>query len=135
MKKAIITIEVLISLLILFLIIATSSTTLKVFQSVLIKKDIYEKEYITVLSIKDKISHEICTKKSQLEGRYNGFDYKANCRKLKESRTFKKAFEGDEKNGAFGNYIMRLNSIKLELKKGSYSSEYNYIKTTNEKVL
>ena len=60
MKKAMITIEVLVSMLILFLIISTSFESMKFFNILTQKKENYEDQYIAVLSVKDKISNTIC---------------------------------------------------------------------------
>ena len=55
MKNAIITIEVLVALLILFLVIASSTNTIKFFQIIENKKVTIEDEYMIVLNIKEII--------------------------------------------------------------------------------
>lgn len=129
-----ITIEVLVSMLILFLVISTSTTMTKFFQNVSLKKDIYEDEYITLLSLKDKLSNTICSFEDTQEGEFNGYKYKAECENIKQSRTYIKGVDEDEKSGLYGNYMVKLNKVKLLLEKEKYSKNFEYYLTTNEKL-
>lgn len=127
MKKAIVTIEVLISMLILFLITSTSFEAIKFFNIISEKKVNYEDEYITVLSIKDKISSDVCNSSLTLEGILNGYKYQASCKKLQELRNYKKAITEDELSGNIGSYFIGLYNVSLVLNKGSYEKKYEYI--------
>lgn len=134
MKKAMITIEVLISLLILFLVISTSVTNIKFFNLMIDKKTSYEEEYIAVLSLKDRLSGRLCESTLEERDTINGFEYTATCEKIKESRSFKKGFELGEPSGNFGNHLIKLYKIDIELQKGSFKSNHNYLVTLSEKL-
>lgn len=135
MKKAMITIEVLISMLILFLVIATSFSSIKFFNIQIDKRQLYEEKYINILSLKDKLSSTICKTSFSQEGILNGYEYSANCTKIKELRTYKKAFEDDEVAGNFGNFMIKLYRVNVTLKKGNRSQNENYLITRSEKLL
>ncbi|MEA2019439.1 MAG: hypothetical protein U9N59_13455 [Campylobacterota bacterium] len=121
MKKSMITIEILVSLLILFLVIVTSTTSIKFFQTVNKQKSNYEDQYIAVLSLKDKLSSSICISKFKEEGIWNGFGYTAICTKTNELKSFKKGFDIDEPSGNIGNYMMNLYTVKLVIENKNYS--------------
>jgi hypothetical protein len=135
MKKAMVTIEVLVSMLILFLVISTSFEGIKFFNIINNKKSNYEDEYIAVLNIKDKISANICKTSSSMQGTINDFNYKASCENLKELRTFKKAFDLDDPSGNIGNYIVKLYRVNISLKKDNYEKNYNYLIEQSEKTI
>ena len=134
MKKAMITIEVLVSLLILFLVIATSFSNIKFFNIMIEKKTNYEDEYMAVLSIRDKLSSTICKTVMKQEGDLNNFHYKATCEKIKELKTFSKGFEDGDKSGNIGNYIIRLYQVTLELQNNTYEKQHSYYITRSEKL-
>ena len=134
MKKAMITIEVLISMLILFLVLATYFSNIKFFNLMIEKKVNYEDEYITVLSLKDKLSSTICKTSLKEEDDFNGFHYIASCEKVKELRTFVKGFEEDDLSGNIGNYLLKLYKVNLGLQKGKFSKQNSYYITISEKI-
>lgn len=135
MKKAMITIEVLISMLILFLVISTSFTTIKFFNIQIKKRVNYEDKYINFLTLKDKLSNKICKNSLVENGTFNGFSYSAKCEKVKELRTFKKAFDEDEVSGNIGNYLMTLYKVTLQLKKNNFTHSQSYFLTRSKKIL
>ncbi len=135
MKKAMITIEVLVSLLILFLVIATSVTSIKFFNIQVKKKNSYENSYINILSIKDKISQTVCKNSLQSSGEFNTFHYIARCEKIKELKTFRKGFELNEASGNVGNYLIKLYKVTLELEKESYHKQHSYLIMLHEKLI
>lgn len=130
-----ITIEVLISMLILFLVIATSFSNIKFFNIINHKKQTYEELYITVQSLKDKLSSNICQTSLAEEGEFNGFTYVATCTKIQELKTYITATEDDEISGNYGNTLMQLYKITLTLRDDAFEKEYNYYKTISRKLL
>ena len=127
MKKAMITIEVLISMMILFLVISTSFTTIKFFNINIKKKFFYEDNYIELLNIKEKISLSLCRQNIfEMSGNLNGYNYIAQCIEEKEKRNYIKSIDLDGVSGNYGNYIVRLFLIKITIEKGKLKNEYRY---------
>ena len=134
MKKAMITIEVLISMVILFLVVATSFSNIKFFNMLNDKKSIYEEEYINILSIKDKLSSSICKTTQISEGLFNNYKYIATCTKVRELRTYIKDSEDDALSGNKGNYLIKLYNIELNIKHENISKRHSYNLTVNKKL-
>ena len=133
-KNAIITIEVLVALLILFLVIASSTNTIKFFQIIENKKVTIEDEYMIVLNIKEKLSHSICKEELKEEGSLNGYNYTAECEKQNELRSYQQALEVGDSSGNIGNYLMKLYGVKLNIKKDNFDKDYVYLITRGEKL-
>jgi len=127
MKKAMFTVEVLISIFILFLVVTLSATSSKFLNQILRQQDRYKEIYTTIFSIKDKISQDICTKQNTISGEMVGIAYRANCSVVKEERGFKKDYdfdEGKEINGYTGAYLFTLYRVDLEIEKYNYRVSY-----------
>ena len=129
-----ITIEVLVAMLILFLVIATSFSNIKFFNIVNDKKSAYEDAYMNVLSLKDKLSSSICKTDQREQGVFNEMNYVATCQKQKELRTFNMGFEIGDPSGNFGGHLIKLYKINLQLNKDKLSQEYDYYITTSERI-
>jgi len=134
MKKAMITIEVLIAMMILFLVISTSFTTIKFFNINTHKKIFYEDNYIEILNIKEKLSSKLCKDSFEMTGDINGYDYSAKCDEKKEARSYRKAFDFDEKSGNYGENLMKLFQITVQVKKDKLKKTYRYYITRGVKV-
>jgi len=134
MKKAMITIEVLVSMLILFLVISTSFSSIKFFNIMSIKKQDYENEYMLVLSLRDKLSQTICKTSLYEDGKFNGYSYTASCDKVKELRTFVSGDEETSISGNIGKYSIQLYKVNLVLSKKNYFKKNNYYVTRSIKV-
>jgi len=129
-----ITIEVLISLLILFIVVATSVSALKQTGMTERKKEKYQNYYRAFFNIKDALSLSICRKQKHMEGTMNDFTYVAQCHQVKALRSYRKAFEPDEPQGNIGSTRYILYRIHVDLKKGETQKTYSYYKTVTEKV-
>lgn len=134
MRKAVITIEVLISMLILFLVVATSVTALKHSFLVELKKDKYQSYYYIFFNIKSSIESEICQSKQYLEGRIDDFVFSATCYRKKRLLSYVKSLEPDEPYGNIGPVQYTLYEIKINLRKGLYDEVYTYYKTIAEQI-
>lgn len=134
MKKAMLTIEVLVALLILFLVIASSTNTIKFFQIIENKKTTIEDEYIVVQNIKEKLSDSVCKEELKEQGSLNGYDYIAECEKLNELKSYQKALDVGDSSGNIGNYLMTLYSVKLNIKKDNFDKDYVYLITRGVKL-
>lgn len=128
MKNGMITIEVLISLLILFLTVATSSIAIKHLIFIEEQQKSYEKLYGTLQSIKDLIDLDICTHKNFISGEFNGYRYEANCRLLAKTREYRKSMEEDEPEGNLGVRKIYLYRVDLNISSDNQSHSYHYNK-------
>lgn len=127
MRKAMFTVEVLISIFILFLVVTLSATSSKFLNQILKQQERYKEIYTVVFSIKDEISADICTKQNRITGEMGGLEYTAQCTLVKEKRGFVKEYDFDEgKNisGYRGVYLFGLYKVELEIVKHHYSLSY-----------
>jgi hypothetical protein len=125
------TVEVLISLLLLFLTITLSATSSKFFNRIITQQERYQDIYIAVFNIKDKIFDEICTSSNKIEDMLSGVEYHATCTKLNESRNFVKEYDFEENTmlkSYTGPYLVTLYQVHLELINYNYSVEYTIFK-------
>lgn len=129
-----ITIEVLVAMLILFLVIATSFTNIKFYNIMNEKKLTYEDTYMDVLSLKDKLSETLCQSALKKEGTFNGIHYVASCQKEKELKTFEMGIEPDDPSGNIGNYLIKLYRVTLVLDTKKFDKTYNYYITKAEQL-
>ena len=128
-RSAMMTIEVLIALVIIVMTIVMSATTSKYFNMTFQKKVQYIDLYTTVLSIKDKIEDDICSKERHMTGSVNHFEYTVDCKLLRESLTFVQDLEDEELHGLHGAYKMQLNEVTLQLRANTLNRTYNYYLT------
>ncbi|MEA3521878.1 MAG: hypothetical protein U9R50_02795 [Campylobacterota bacterium] len=133
-KKAMMTIEVLIALVIIFLAIVMNTTAVKFFNMTYAKKDQYINFYTTALSIKDNIASEICYQNMKIEGQLNNFTYQATCTLNNEIPNFLKAADIDEVSGHTGPYMMQLFYVSLELKNKNFIKSLTYYITKAKKI-
>jgi len=129
-----ITLEVLVSLMVLFFAIATSTAAMKLYASMQIQKQNYEELYIATTSIIDKIKSDICSKNMLMEGLYNGFSYRATCSLEKESQNYQKAFDLGEPEGLIGGYQLRLYRVDLSIEKNNFFKTLSYFLMTDERL-
>ena len=121
------TVEVLISIFILFLVVTLSATSSKFLNQILKQQERYKEIYSIVFSIKDKISTDICTKQNRINGEMTGVAYVAQCVLVKKKRGFVKDYDFDEnqdRSGHTGAYLFELYKVDLEIVKHNYSVSY-----------
>lgn len=129
-----ITIEVLISMLILFMVIATSTATIKQLKIVREQQVHHEELYMLILNVKDYIDDDICKKQFSMQGEFNGYKYHASCEKQNELKSYVKAFEEDDKEGNIGPFAIKFYKIILEVKNDRLEKNYIYFKTVIKKL-
>jgi len=135
LRQASITIEVLISMLILFLVIATSVTTIKQLRLVQNKQEKYETNYITFLSLYDFLDDTICQEgHRQMQGQFGIYNYTASCKLLKSLRTYQKAFETDDPEGNIGSSLVSFYEVTLSVKAKNFDKTYTYNKTVTKSL-
>ena len=130
------TVEVLISIFILFLVVTLSATSSKFLNQILKQQERYKEIYSIVFSIKDKISTDICTTQSRINGEMLGIEYTAQCTLVKEKRGFLKKYNFDEDReirGHTGDYLFNLYKVNLEIVKYNYTVSY-YINRYKKQV-
>lgn len=121
------TVEVLISIFILFLVVTLSATSSKFLNQILKQQNRYKEIYSIVFSIKDKISTDICTKQNRINGEMAGLEYMAECRLVKEKRGYVKDYDfdiGKDISGHTGFYLFQLYKVDLEIVKHNYAVSY-----------
>jgi hypothetical protein len=128
-----ITVEVLISLLILFLVIATSSMTIKHLIKVQQQQMRHEELYAAVISIRDWLDlHGLCSRVPELQGTLDGYDFSARCHLIKELKSYQYTFDegqGKATEGNTGPWLMRLYQVNLSVGEGERSFDYHYEKS------
>jgi len=128
-------IEVLVSLLILFMVVTVSVTTIKHLNLVRTQQVRYEDVYRAVINIKDYIDADICKGKNSMSGNFNDYEYKAECSQEIEKRKYVKAFNEGDPEGNIGNVMAILYKVVLHLKKGNFKKEYSYQKLILKKIM
>lgn len=131
LRLAMMTVEVLVAMVIIFLTIVLSASTVKYFNMSFIKKEQYVDIYTTVLSIKDKIEKDVCIKK--VDGRINGFSYTAKCRLIQQIPNYQAPIDIDDIGGNIGSYMMKLYQVSLEVKKDRIHKNIDYYVTKAKK--
>ena len=122
LRQAVITIEVLIALVIMFSAVVLTTSSVRTLTLFKLKKEKYEINYTTVLSLKAMLENrEFAANGGNFQGNINGFDYTIDYKPLKKNRTF---ILGETKasTGNYGAYEMTLYNCVLNLvKENSYS--------------
>ena len=108
-----------------------STTTLVFLNKTRSQQKDYTSLYVSVLSIKDKISHTICKNSKYLIGELNGFEYEARCTMLSQNRNYILLEEGGQNTGPF---LVELYNVSLKLNRNTLEKEYNYTVTVAKKV-
>jgi len=121
-----ITVEVLISLLILFMVIATSTATIKQLNIIRSQQINNEEFYMVVLNIKDYIDNTICIQNTSLQNSFEDFNFQAKCTLIQKKRKFTKQGLTE---GNIGNSFILLYKIQLKIIKDNFSKVYTYYKT------
>jgi len=135
LRQASITIEVLISMLILFLVIATSVITIKQLHIVQNKQIKYEESYITFLSLHDFIDDAICqTGHKRMQGIFQMYSYNATCKLVNSLKTYQKAFEEGDTEGNVGSTLVSLYQVTLSIKTEKLEKTYTYNKTVTKSL-
>jgi len=113
-------------------VLTTSSVrTLNLFK---LKKEHYELNYITVMSLKAELSNKILSPNGGFfNGTLNGYNYKLKYR-LQESKQTYAYNDTIESSGNYGPYMIYLYKCTLELNKEGFSKEYNFYTIRYKKV-
>ena len=132
MRRGFTVIEILISMMILFVAIAFVNITIKSYNNYQRKSEIYQNFYITTLSIKDWIATQPLVE-SSYQGKMNGLSYKIEVKKLISINNYRYSF--DTKGGNSGDFLITLNQIKLELNSENRKKDYTFFITKEKKII
>jgi len=129
-----ITIEVLISLLILFIVVTTSVIALKNALMVEKRKEKYQDLYRAIFNVQALMPDSLCIKDQYKKGKINDFDFNLSCTQISELRGYQKSFDTDTPEGNIGSVDYILYEITLTFQKEHFSKTYKYYKTVTKKL-
>ena len=115
MRRAIITIEVLIALVIIFAAIVLVSSTARSLAHFSIRKERYIDRYVTILSLAEKLHNEPLKQPETINGTLNGFDFTLDCRLAHSRKTYTVTEEGQ--SGNIGDFLVKLYHCTISLEK------------------
>ena len=130
-----ITIEIIISILILFMVITTSVTTIKQLRLIKEKSEKYELLYIAFFNISNLIDETICQIEHLEEiGEFSGVKYRARCNLVEKKRNYQEAMDIDSPKGNIGNIMILLYQVTLQITVKNSEKSYNYYKIIKRRV-
>ena len=115
-RNASVLLEILISMVILFMTILVVTASIKRLMLVQTQKENYENLYVTLFSLLDTVSEKGCSRMKR-SGNLNGFIYSMHCDEMAQTMT-------KDKNG------VTLNKIKIQLNQDGMEKTYVYYKTS-----
>ena len=130
-----ITIEILISILILFLVIATSVTMIKQLRMVEQKEQKYENIYIAFSNVISYIDNSICQEGSLHQtGILSDVSFDAKCRLISKTRSYQKSFDKEEPSGNIGNIMLFFYEVTLNLRCEKQQKSFVFYKTVAKRL-
>ena len=131
-KKAFVTIEILIAMVIGFLAILMLTASIQSLHKVEMQKRLYQDLYINVLSLKDKIRAESCIENPRLNGVINRFEYEIICDEKEVKNNYKSYYDEmqDKMTGGYwGIYEIHLFKVTINIRKSGLNKSYNFYQT------
>ncbi|MBN2895210.1 MAG: hypothetical protein JXK05_04885 [Campylobacterales bacterium] len=125
------TIEILVAMVVGFLAIFMTMSSVRHLTQTYLQKQRYEHLYITVLSLKEMLKAQGCDPLANQSDQLNGFDYTVEC----QERVMLKNYEHDAegiRSGNIGSFNLHLYDIALELRRGSFYKHYHFTQTQEE---
>jgi len=123
-KKAIITIEVLIALIILFSAVVLTTSSIRSLNLFSLKKEIYKNSYIAVLSIRSLLENrKLNINGGEIRGKIDGYSYIIKYHVEKQKRSFIIG-ETSQLTGNLGIYMMFLFKCNLIIKNRYEDRDY-----------
>ena len=125
-RKAVITIEVLIALIVMFSAVVLTTSSIRTLNLFKLKKEKYEVNYTTVLSLKAMFENRAFDQNGgKFTGSINGFSYEMSYKLNENKRTYVLG-ETDALGGNIGPYYIFLYVCELKLFKNSSYSQSNF---------
>lgn len=137
-RRAFVTVEILIAMVIGFLAIIMLSASVKSLQKITLQQRLYEDLYTTVLSLSDTIKAKECRKNPTLEGRLNGFDYTVVCDQKKVMKNYQESYDEttyEDIGGNFGIFMIYLFEVTIEVRQGGVKKTYRFYQSEQERLI
>ncbi|HIP11352.1 MAG TPA: hypothetical protein EYG73_01405 [Arcobacter sp.] len=126
MKKGFTVIEILISMMVLFVAIAFVNISIKAFNDYQRKSAVYQNFYITALSLKNKMDSNPLEKESY-KGTLNDINYIITKQEILKQKNYITSFEAGA--GNIGDFFITLYQLKMILKNKTRTKEYTFYLT------
>jgi Tfp pilus assembly major pilin PilA len=131
MRKGFTVIEILISMMILFVAIGFVNISIKAFNNYQRKSEVYQNFYITALSLKDLMEIEKLNQQKSYKGVLNGIDYVISIKEVSRKKNYiinlEQAIGGND-----GNFFIILYRLKMTLSAGNKVKNYLFYLTRQE---
>jgi hypothetical protein len=137
-KRAFVTIEILIAMVIGFLAIIMLTSSIKSLQKVIVQQRLYEELYITVLSLKDTIRAKSCMEYPTLEGVMNGFEYKVSCNQKKAVKNYIDNYDpvsDMDMGGNYGIFMIYLFDVQIEITQKGLKKKYRFYQSEQKRLI
>jgi len=137
-KKAFVTIEILVAMVIGFLAIIMLTSSIKSLQKVSIQQDLYQDLYISVLSIKNIIKAKECMNNPNLSGEINGFNYTIKCREIKAQKNYIESLNPmtfQDEGGNKGIFMIYLFRVDIDIKKNGLDKTYSFYQSEQKRLI
>jgi Tfp pilus assembly protein PilE len=132
MKKGFTVIEILISMMVLFVAIGFVNISIKAFNNYQRKSEVYQNFYVTTLSLKDWVLSQPLDE-TFYQGKMNGLTYKIDVKELISRKNYRYSF--DTVGGNSGDFLITLYQIKLELKNRNRKKDYIFFSTRQKRII
>ena len=137
-RRAFVTIEILVAMLIGFLAIIMLTTSIKSLQKVITQQTLYEDLYVTVLSLKDTIQAQPCYKNPHVEGKLNGFSYTIECVEKKRLKNYRYNYNeiiDQDMGGNYGILMIYLFDVRISISKEGLKKSYRFYQSEQERLI
>jgi len=131
MKRGFTVIEILISMMVLFVAIAFVNISIKAYNNYQRKSNVYQNFYITALSLKDLIASQPLDKES-LEGDMNKIHYKLNIKPVLKAKNYN--FTMEFGGGNNGNFMITLYEVEMSLTTDLKEEKFKFLLTRQKSL-
>ena len=137
-KKAFVTIEILVAMVIGFMAIIMLTSSIKSLQKVSIQQELYQDLYISVLSIKNIIKAKECMNNPTLSGEINGFKYNIKCREIKAQKNYIENLNPitfQDEGGNKGIFMIYLFRVDIDIQKNGLDKTYSFYQSEQKRLI
>jgi len=136
-RRAFVTIEILVAMVIGFLAIIMLTSSIKSLQKIILQQQNYEELYITVLSLKDTIVAKKCYEHPLLEGSLNGFSYTIECKEEKTLKNYHETYNdsGEAIEDNYGIFMIYLFDVTIEVRGDGLRKSYQFYQSEQERLV
>lgn len=137
-RKAFVTIEILVAMVIGFLAILMLMSSIQSLQRVIAQQRLYENLYTTVLSLKDTIRAKSCMHSPKLQGKLNGFSYTIQCHEEKAIKNYRENYDeitGNDVGGNYGIFMIYLYRVEIVVSQESFKKHYSFMQSEQKRLI